>query len=259
MRKFFHATTTASLLLVASVAANAADLPMRQPPPPAPPPVYVQPVFSWSGFYLGGNIGGAWAQRNWTDSVLGLNFNNGTSNGVFIGGGQVGVNAQFGSFVIGAEWDFDWSGNNNNNTGNGLFVPALGTLQVTSNNTWISTVAARFGVAFDRVLLYGKAGGGWVGNNGFTITNVTTGASITGSNSNTSSGWLLGAGLEWAFLPSWTVKFEYDYLGLSNRSFVVPVGAPFLAGDTFTSNNRNVQMVKVGFNYLFNWGSPVRY
>jgi outer membrane immunogenic protein len=43
---------------------------------------------------------------------------------------------------------------------------------------------------------------------------------------------------------------------LSNRTVFVPAGAPFLAGDTFTTNNRNVQMVKVGVNYLFNWGAP---
>ena len=55
---------------------------------------------------------------------------------------------------------------------------------------------------------------------------------------------------------NWTVKAEYDYLGLGNRTFVVPATAPFLAGDTFTSNNRNVQMVKIGVNYLFNWGAP---
>jgi len=54
------------------------------------------------------------------------------------------------------------------------------------------------------------------------------------------------------------VKLEYDYLGLGNRTFVVLATAPFLVGDTFTSNNnRNVQMVKVGVNYLFNWGAPV--
>jgi outer membrane immunogenic protein len=79
-------------------------------------------------------------------------------------------------------------------------VPTLGgnLVQVTSNDTWLSTLAARFGVAYDRVLFYGKAGGGWVGNNGFTVTNLTTGRSIAGSNSNRASGWLVGAGLEWA-------------------------------------------------------------
>ena len=51
------------------------------------------------------------------------------------------------------------------------------------------------------------------------------------------------------------MKFEYDYLGLG--TLFIPATAPFPAGDTFTSNNRNVQMVKVGVNYPFNWGAPV--
>jgi outer membrane immunogenic protein len=74
---------------------------------------------------------------------------------------------------------------------------------------------------------------------------------------NNNGGWLVGAGFEYAFTNNWTVKLEYDYLGLGNRTFVIPAAAPFLAGDTFTANNRNVQMVKVGVNYLFNWGAPV--
>jgi len=59
--------------------------------------------------------------------------------------------------------------------------------------------------------------------------------------------------------PHWSLKFEYDYLGLGNRTFVIPATAPLLAGDTFTSNNRNVQMVKVGVNYLFNAPVAARY
>jgi outer membrane immunogenic protein len=63
----------------------------------------------------------------------------------------------------------------------------------------------------------------------------------------------------YAFMSNWTVKFEYDYLGLGNRTFFIPATAPILPNDTFSSGNRNVQMVKVGFNYLFNWGAPGRY
>ena len=238
----------AAALLATAIGAQAADLPVRQ----APPPVYVPPAFSWTGFYIGGNIGGAWANRNVTENFFGTTFNNG-SNGVFIAGGQIGGNYQFGSFVVGAEADFDWLASNNNN-GAGVLIPAIAnTVAVTSNNRWITTAAARFGVAFDRVLVYGKAGGGWVGTNGFTVTNVTTGASVAGG-SNTASGWLVGAGVEWAFASNWSMKLEYDYLGLSNWSYTVPTTATFLGGDTFTTSNRNVQMVKLGFNYLFNSG-----
>jgi outer membrane immunogenic protein len=154
------------------------------------------------------------------------------------------------------EGDFDWAANNNN-TGSGVVVPGVGTFRATANNRWASTVAGRFGVAFDRWLVYGKAGGGWVGSNNFTVTNVMTGTSISGSNNNTNSGWLVGGGAEWAFVNNWSAKIEYDYLGLSSRTFTVPAGSPFLAGDTFTTGNRNLQMVKLGINYKFGWDSPI--
>jgi outer membrane immunogenic protein len=253
MKKKFVILTAMALSLGTPV--FAADIAVKAPPPPPPPP-----VFSWTGFYVGGNVGGAWSNNRWTDSLFLTNFGN-NNNGVFIGGGQIGGNYQIGQFVIGGEWDFDWAANNHNNTG--IIIPGVGNIVVTNNNRWITTVAARFGWAIDHWLLYGKAGGGWVGNNNLTISNLTTGVSFTCGTftsftncGNNTGGWLVGAGFEYAFTNNWTVKVEYDYLGLGNRTFFVPAASPFLAGDTFTSNNRNVQMVKVGFNYLFNWGAP---
>jgi outer membrane immunogenic protein len=251
MHKLFQAIATLSTLLLASFGANAADLkmPVKAPPAPMPPP------FSWTGFYIGGNIGGAWAHHNWSDSFFGVNFDGGNNNGVFIGGGQVGGNYQINNFVIGVEGTFDWAANNNNNT-TGVIIPGFGgnLFQVTANDRWISTLAARLGIAYDRALFYVKGGGGWIGADSVTITNLTTGASITGSTNNTLSGFLVGGGLEYAFTNNWTLKVEYDYLGLSSRTFTVPVGSPFpaLAGDTFTtSGNNNVQMLMVGINFLF--------
>jgi outer membrane immunogenic protein len=241
-----------ALLALVSGSAMAADL-SRPPPEPYKAPPMMVPVFTWTGFYIGGNLGGAWAHTDVTDTLFGLNFSNGNSNnGVFIAGGQVGGNYQFGNFVVGLEGTFDWAAKNNSNT-TGITVPGGNIIQVTSNNTWVSTLAARFGVAFDRVLVYGKGGGAWIGNNSFTVTNVTTGASFTGSNSNTTTGWVVGAGVEWAFAPNWTVKAEYDFIGLGGRSFTIPAGspAPFAAGDTFTTGSNNVQMATVGVNFLF--------
>jgi outer membrane immunogenic protein len=152
-----------------------------------------------------------------------------------------------------------WAGNQSNNGGTGVVIPAVGAIAVTNNNRWVTTVAARFGYAIDQWLLYGKVGGGWIGNNNLTVTNVTTGVSLTCGNftncGNNNSGWALASST--AFTDNWTVKAEYNYLGFGNRTLVIPAVAPLLAGDTFTSNNRNIQMVKVGVNYLFNWGAPV--
>ena len=232
--------------------AFAADIRARPAPYAPPSPVFAPPPFSWTGFYIGANIGGAWAHRDVADTFLGVDFGGGNNRGVFIGGGQLGYNWQVGYAVLGIEADFDGAANNNN-TGT-VFIPSVGTIQVTSNNRWITTVAGRFGVTNGPWLFYGKAGGGWVGNEDFTITNLTTGASITASN-NKNSGWLVGAGIEWAFAPSWSAKVEYNFLGLDDRTFIAPAGFQRLAGDTFFVRNRDIQMVKVGINYLFNWST----
>ena len=92
---------------------------MARAPPSRPS---APPLFSWTGFYIGGNIGGGWSRGNVVDCVFGVNFTNGNSAS-FLGGGQVGGNYQIGAFVIGAEADFDWFANNNN-SGNGTTVPA---------------------------------------------------------------------------------------------------------------------------------------
>jgi outer membrane immunogenic protein len=93
--------TAAAIGAVSSV--QAADMPLKAPPPPPPPP------FSWMGFYIGGNLGAAWGTRHVNDTFTGLDFSR-SSDGVFIGGGQIGYNWQMNNFVLGIEWDFDGAG-----------------------------------------------------------------------------------------------------------------------------------------------------
>lgn len=233
--------------------AFAADMEIKAAPPPRAP-AYVQPPFGWTGFYLGGNLGVAWAGADVTDSS-GRTLNIRT-NGTFIGGGQVGFNVQLSSLVIGVEGDFDWTGNKATSSA-GVVIPTVGTVQLTNSDQWIATVAGRVGVAVDHWLLYGKAGVGWVGNDSFTLSNQTTSVSIAGLGSSTNIGWLGGLGIEYAVANNWSIKLEYDYLGLVNETITVPAGSPFLVGDLFVMNNRNIQTFKVGVNFLFNWWQPV--
>src|SRR6478735_3829296 len=100
MKKLLLACTALTLLFGGS--ALAADLRRPAYTPPPPPPVY-----SWTGFYIGGNLGGAWARGSVNDSLFGLSASSDRSG--FIGGGQLGVNYQFSNIVLGAEWDFDWT------------------------------------------------------------------------------------------------------------------------------------------------------
>src|SRR5262245_3628339 len=137
MRKLFYTTAALSVLLATLMAANAAEV-----PPYARPVIYLPPPFTWTGFYIGPNLGGAWSQRNLTDTLLGLSLSNINDKGAFIGGGQLGFNYQFGNFVLGIEADFDGVATTNS-PGTGVVGPAFGTIQVTNNNRWIRKSAYR--------------------------------------------------------------------------------------------------------------------
>jgi outer membrane immunogenic protein len=229
----------------AGSAALAADLarpaPITKAPPPPPPP------YNWSGFYIGGNLGAGWSNVSVTDT-FGDHFST-TSHTQFVGGGQVGANYEFlGGAVIGIEGDFDWLPNTNN-TISGI-TPGGVPISVTINNRWLTTVTGRLGYAFDRVLVYGKGGAAWVGASNPSI--AVAGVPFSPSTSNSNTGWTAGFGVEWAFTGTWSVRAEYDFVGLNNRSFVVPsVPTTVLAGDVITTHDRNFQMVTVGLNYKF--------
>jgi outer membrane immunogenic protein len=236
MRAIFHFTAIA---LLATSGVKAADLEAR----PRPQPARVQAgtvgqPFSWTGMYIGGNVGGAWTERDVTDAIFSLSAD--TSRGGVIGGAQAGFNYQFGNFVVGVEGDIDWMGLKT--TDAAAFVPSVGTLQGSADMQWISTLALRFGVAYDRLLFYGKAGGALVADNAV-VTNVTTGTSAASSKVN--NGWLIGAGVEWGFAPNLSTKVEYNYIDF--RSWDLTTSAPV---DVFTIN-RNTHLLKVGLNYQF--------
>jgi len=247
MRKLFLLAAAAVAVLGTSNAGQAADMPVKALPPPPPPP------FSWTGLYLGGNIGAAWAERGVTDSLTGLDFSR-SSRAVFMGGGQLGFNYQINALVLGVEWDFDVLGNNNENrVGSGILIGGVPFAASRAGDRWLSTLAARLGVANDHWLVYFKGGVGEVGVRDFTVTNLNTGVSLTGGGRSRAGG-MFGFGLEYAFTNNWTVKAEYEVIEVSRRNFVIPVGVAgfgVLAGDVFTTTNTNVQTFKVGFNYLF--------
>jgi outer membrane immunogenic protein len=248
MRSF---VTTARLTLAAATlaalagSATAADLGARAPAPyrPSPPP---PPLFSWTGCYIGGNIGGGWASHSSNDvtgavtGVVGADLGSHTASG-FIGGGQIGCDYQAGVWVFGVQGMFDGAGMQGSNTdATGLFV-------VNSNIPWLATVTGRVGVtAAPTVLVYAKGGGAWVRDN-YTVTAVP--GIALGNASSTPSGWTVGGGVEWAFAGNWTAFAEYDYLdfGTPGVNFTPAVGAA-----TFPINiKQNINSFMVGINYRF--------
>lgn len=191
-------------------AASAADLPARAAPPPI---VAAVPVFTWTGFYGGVNVGWGWRDDD-SDSVIltpgpttpglagTLNFGN-SDDGGFTGGGQIGYNYQIGSFVVGLETDIQWADTDQNV--DVVFVPGPGfvgsfTPGVFDSNApeWWGSLRARVGVAFDRVLIYGTGGLAYTEDN---------------------TGWALGGGVEWALPVNWfgssAVTFGLEALWLS--------------------------------------------
>ena len=232
-------------------AALAADLPA---PAPALPPVYVppSPIYNWTGFYVGGNLGVGWNGGGNSDisDTFGSTFSTNT-NAQFLGGAQVGVNYEFwGGFVVGAEAMFDWLPNTTNTINIIGGGPASGnTAAVTINNRWVTTATGKLGYAWDRVLVYGKAGGAWVGASNNSIT-VNGGPAAFSTTSTSNLGWTAGFGVEWAFYRNWSARAEYDFIGLNNQSFTVAPGSAF-AGDLISVNNRNIQMFTAGVNYKF--------
>jgi outer membrane immunogenic protein len=258
-------TLVASVALFGGItsAAMAADLPPPMAPPPRAPAAYipVAPAYNWTGFYIGGNLGAGFSKGSFSDSA-GSVFNSTNSNTSFLGGGQVGVNYEFyNGVVIGAEAMFDWAPNTNNTislTGAGTVPANSGTATAQLNNRWLTTATGKLGYAWDRVLLYGKGGWAWVGQNNSNVTVTPTGAAApvatSLSSNSTAGGWTAGVGVEWAFAGNWSARAEYDYIGLQNQTVTVAAGGPF-GGDTININNRNISMFTAGLNYKFGgWG-----
>jgi outer membrane immunogenic protein len=256
----FKILAPAALVMLAAIgSASAADLPLPNTPfyykqPPAP-------IYNWSGFYVGGNLGGGWNSGGSISDTAGSTFSNTNNGASFLGGGQVGVNYEFGNdvlapfgplgVVIGAEATFDAASNNNNTiNATNTTLPAGGTntASATINNRWLTTATGKFGYAWDRVLVYGKGGGAWVGSGNSSVA-VNGSPAAFSISSNTNMGWTAGIGVEWAFAGNWSARAEYDYIGLNNQSFTVaPVNA--FSGDTINVN-RNISIITAGVNYRF--------
>ncbi len=170
MKKYLLASV-AALGIIAAGAASAADLPSRKGPVAAP--VYIPPVFTWTGFYVGANAGYGWGNVNANGFA-----NVGDLDG-FVGGGQIGYNYQMGQFVLGLEADLqgaDLSSGNN-----------LGLVRVKTD--YFGTVRARVGFAIDRFMPY--VTGGWAYGN----VKTSIPALAFSNDSSHTGGWTVGGGI----------------------------------------------------------------
>ncbi len=200
----------------------ASDMPMRAPPYRAFVPA---PLFNWTGFYVGGNVGYGWASTGVTGLSGSSNLNG------FLGGGQIGYNWQGASpLVFGFEADFQGTGQNRRDTLLGFGVK--------QELPWFGTVRGRVGYAFDQAMIYATGGLAYI-NYKMTV----SGLGGTASSDTSKAGWTVGAGIEWMFAPKWSTKLEYLYLDTGNTSAT-------LFGVPFTGRAKD-NIVRVGMNYHF--------
>jgi outer membrane immunogenic protein len=235
MKKFLLATV-AIAILGAALPAHAADLAPYYNKPPA----YAAPIYNWTGFYIGGHLGGAFTSDN---NFNGLTTGN-NGNGRFLGGVQAGGDWQFApNWVVGGEAAYSWLSGNV-----GAVFP--GGLAYTNNQRGLGSLTGRVGYTWGPGLVYVKGGYAYSDNNeSVTLAGVPVPFFINGDHRN---GYTVDAGVEYMFAPSWSAKVEYQYYNFGNANFTAPAGlVPF---GTFTTDDH---VVKAGVNYRFNWGAPV--
>lgn len=248
------------LLALAAAPAMAADIPVKAP---VVAPVMAPIVYNWSGFYIGGNIGGGWASADYLNTANTTFFGDvagppGFSHNMsgFIGGGQIGYNFQSGAFVFGIEAMFDYSdikGSVNPLRGG---LPPLG--QDDNFATRIQSLflgTARVGYAWNNVLLYAK-GGYAAGEVKVAVADVAGANQGAGSGSSWRGGWTVGGGVEYGFTPNWTAAIEYNYVRLDGTAYELGgTAAPLLY--TFAHQVRDTHLVTGRLNYKFDWGAPL--
>ena len=225
---------TAALVALAAPA-FAADVPARTY---SKAPAYTAPavVYNWTGFYIGGHVGGAFTDGT---NLLG-------SDARFLGGVQGGFDYQFApNWVMGIEAQYSWLGGGNNG---GVLFPG-GTL-VTGNSDQLGSATGRLGYTWGPALLYAKGGYAWRDNNNVGVSVGGAPAAFTASG-NHKDGYTVGAGLEYMFAPNWSAKAEYQYYNFGNTTFTS--GPADIVGAKFRDDEHTV---KVGVNYRFGWGGP---
>ncbi len=221
--------------------AFAGDLPSR-----AAPPVYVPPppTLTWTGAYIGGQVGYQWGTTNAPgydpapaapapppDPSI-------KSSGV-VGGAHAGYNYQVSQFVAGLEGDIEGSSRhgsyNDGILATWLRMPVEGSLR------------GRVGLAWDRALFYGT-GGAAFGSLHTTVTNLASGAFDTFDDFRV--GWTAGGGVEYAVDNNWSVRAEYRYTDFGRFTDVLTNSA----GGVLLRRHDTDNAVRVGFSYTF--GAP---
>jgi outer membrane immunogenic protein len=214
-------------VLAAAAPALAADL---APPPVLPSAV---PLFTWTGLYLGLQIGYGWGTDTLTVSPFGFGTNF-TPNGV-VGGGHIGYNLQFNQIVAGLEGDVEGTDVSRSFSSGGVrydtSIPVQGSIR------------GRLGVAFDRALLYATGGAEFA-----SFETSVTGFRGVDQTSTTRTGWTVGGGIEYAVTGNWSIRAEYRFADFGRFSVATPITFGF---GSFVNHHETENAVRAGVSYKF--------
>jgi opacity protein-like surface antigen len=215
-------------------------------------PIPTAAPVNFTGFYVGANVGGGWAQLyssltladGFGDAIT-LNHTNAASG--VIGGGQAGYNWQTGSILLGVEADFGfWGISQTRDIVSASFFGESLALGTKIDNGFAADVTGRVGYVSGPALFYVK--GGWAYFDGSAgIHATTTLADLSANNVSKSGidGWTLGGGIEYLLSPTWSIKGEYQHFDFGSFTLYPVASIRELA----VSNNFTADVVKVGLNY----------
>jgi outer membrane immunogenic protein len=223
--------------------ASAADLPRKAPSYNPPPP---PPAFSWTGLYIGGNIGGAWANVDWTHTNTAGTAEAFSQDASSLSGGVHGGGMyQWGNFVIGIEGTYTWFDFSKTNV---ALLTADRSNSFESKN--MATVVGRLGWAWDRWLVYGQ--GGWATAKTDFRRFITSTNFTTSSSSGWDDGWTVGVGAAYAIWNNVILGIQYDFVRINIANRNNTLDPLFLPGtDTVTNANSDIQQVTARLSFKF--------
>jgi outer membrane immunogenic protein len=239
--------------------ALAADLPVAPayyPPKVFPPPA----IYNWTGIYIGGNVGADLLADRITQAGPGAVSLTGVANsspvGV-IGGGELGANYQFSNWVAGVEATF--SGTNTSGSGHvtNTAIPTT-TNSFTSAPQWLATATGRFGFAANDWLFYGKFGAA-VMHTGYTETILGAGGVAVGSSAlhDNRTGYVAGAGIEYALTENVSARVEYDFFGFGSKTYNFNPASNAAIVPASIRSSLNELTFGVNYRFTFGGGAPL--
>lgn len=247
MRKLSISILSALVIIVPS-AAFAADMPK------APPMMTAAPAFSWAGMYVGANGGYGSSSNCWDliDPVFGV-FAEGCPRATGgVAGGQIGYRWQMSAWVFGVEAQGNWA----DLSGRRVSSVNLALTNESRINAF-GLFTGQLGYAWNNVLIYVK-GGAAVTQNEHASFDTPTNIQLTSTVDDNRWGGAVGVGLEYGFMPNWSVAVAYDHLFMDTKldTFLHNGIAGARGTIAFTDRiKQDVDLITVRVNYGF--GGPV--